>query len=456
MTSLYDSDLETGVQRDALVSGDVPVAVYGLGKMGLPVAAALADVTGNVIGADIDPDVAASVNRGECHVVGEPGLDELVAATVSDSALRATSSPNDAAEDATIHVIVVPTLLNEVNQPDLSAVTSVLDAIATGLSPGDAVFLESTVPPRTCTDLVVPRLAEQSGLGADEFGVAFCPERTLSGRALEDIRRAYPKLVGGVDAESARVAELLYDEVTENDVIVLADATTAEATKVFGGIYRDVNIALANEFARHADSLGIDTRGAIDAANSQPHCHILSPGPGVGGHCIPVYPYFLIEEFDVHAPLIRIARAINDEMSAYTVDRLRDGLSDSGQTLEDATVLVLGATYRPGVPELRNSPAISITERLAQLGASVYTCDPLLDENGPLVGELVALDEAASLNPDGVIVVTPHEAFTDIEWDSFDPTIVVDCHDAIDLEGTSHLEYTIGHPAPIGGESDVA
>lgn len=453
---LYGSDGETDIQRNALISGEIPIAVYGLGKMGLPVAAVLADVTGNVIGADIDPNVAESVDRGECHVVGEPGLDELVADAVSDGSLSATSSPSDAASAGRIHVIVVPTLLSEDNRPDLSAVRGVLDDIATGLDPGDTVLLESTVPPRTCIDLVGPRLAERSGLERGEFGVAFCPERTLSGRALEDIRRAYPKIVGGVDDESARVARLLYDEVTENDVIVLDDATTAEAAKVFGGVYRDVNIALANEFARYADPFGIDVRAAIEAANSQPHCRILSPGPGVGGHCIPVYPYFLLEESDVHAPLIRIARLINDEMSTYTVDRLRDGLADSGDPLDGATVLVLGATYRPGIPELRNSPAISITERLARLGASVYTCDPLVDDIEPLAGELISLDDAASLNPDGVVVVTPHDAFTDFEWGAFDPTVVVDCHDAVDLDGSSHLEYTIGRPASNGGGSDGA
>lgn len=456
MIGLYGSEIEADVQRNALVSGEVPIAVYGLGKMGLPIAAVLADVTGNVTGADIDPDVAARVNSGECHVVGEPGLDELVSECVRDGSLSAVSTPSDAAREARIHVVVVPTLLSEDNRPDLSAVSAVVDDIATGLEPGDAVFLESTVPPRTCTDVVVPRLVDQSGLDPSDFGVAFCPERTLSGRALEDIRRAYPKIVGGVDEESARVAELLYDEVTENDVITLPDAATAEATKVFSGVYRDVNIALANEFARYTDALGIDTRAAIDAANTQPHCHILSPGPGVGGHCIPVYPYFLLEEFDVHAPLTRIARAVNDGMSTYTVERLREGLAESERSLEDATVLVLGATYRPDVPELRNSPAISITERLAQLGASVYSCDPLLDDIGPLAGELVSLEDAPSLDPDGVVVVTPHDAFTDIEWGSFDPAVVVDCHDAIDLEGTDHLECTIGRPSPIGGGSDVA
>ena len=143
-------------------------------------------------------------------------------------------------------------------------------------------------------------------------------------------------------------------------------------------------------------------------------------------------------------------------MSAFTVDRLRDGLADSGRALEDSTVLVVGATYRPGVPELLNSPAISITERLARLGASVHTCDPLLDDIGPLAGELIDLERAASLNPDGVVVVTPHDAFADFEWGSFDPAVVVDCHYAVDLEGTAHTEYTIGRPGPNGSGSDVA
>ncbi|WP_336023544.1 nucleotide sugar dehydrogenase [Halobellus salinisoli] len=459
MTGLYESDLTPSAQRDALVSGEVPIAVYGLGKMGLPVASVLADVTGSVIGADVDQDVVDAVRHGECHVTGEPGLPELVAEMVAADRLRAVSDPTEAAESAAVHVIVVPTLLDDSDEVDLSALGSVLRDIAAGLDPGDTVCLESTVPPRTCEDVVVPRLAGRSGLDPASFGVAFCPERTLSGRALTDIREAYPKVVGGVDDESTRVAALLYDEVTENDVITLPDATTAEATKVFSGVYRDVNIALANEFARYADELAIDVRDAISAANSQPHANILSPGPGVGGHCIPVYPHFLLSPFDVESPLTRVGRAVNESMPAFTVDLVRDALADAGVETADATVLLLGTTYRPGVAETRNSPALPIAEGLAKYGADVYSSDPVVDGPDQIAAEPVSLRQGLDLDPDAIVVVTPHEEFTSIDWANVEPTVVVDCHDALGLDGTAHAEYAIGSPrarATVAAEAGAA
>ncbi|MGQ4556063.1 nucleotide sugar dehydrogenase [Halobellus sp. GM3] len=446
MNGLYDADSPPEEQREALTGGDVPVAVYGLGKMGLPVAAVLADVTGAVVGADIDPAVVDAINDGECPVSGEPGLPALVGDAVGSGALRAVADPRLAAAEAAVHVVVVPTLLTEDDEPDLSALEAVLGDVATGLAPGDVVCVESTVPPRTCADVVDPWLAARSGLSTSDFGVAFCPERTLSGRALTDIREAYPKVVGGVDDESTRVAALLYDEVTENDVIALPDATTAEATKVFSGVYRDVNIALANEFARYADVLGIDVRDAIEAANSQPHARILSPGAGVGGHCIPVYPYFLLSAFDVHSPLTRVARAVNDSMPAFTVDLARDALDDAGTPTEDATVLLLGTTYRPGVAETRNSPALPIAEGLSRYGADVYCHDPVVDGPERIAAEPVTLDRGLALDPDAVVVVTPHEEFTTLAWDRVAPTVVIDCQDAVDLDGTDHAAYTIGRP----------
>ncbi|WP_081927250.1 nucleotide sugar dehydrogenase [Halobellus rufus] len=446
MTGLYGSDLGPAAQRIALLNGDVPIAVYGLGKMGLPVASVLADVTGSVVGADIDEDVVDAVRRGECPVSGEPGLPELLSDVVDAGRLDAVSDPAEAADDAAIHVVVVPTLVDDDGEVDLSALGAVLEDVAAGLDPGDTVCIESTVPPRTCADVVVPTLAGRSGLSETSFGVAFCPERTLSGRALEDIREAYPKVVGGVDEESTRVAALLYDEVTDNDVITLDDATTAEAMKVFSGVYRDVNIALANEFARYADAMEIDVRDAISAANSQPHSKILSPGPGVGGHCIPVYPHFLLSTFDVESPLTRVGRAVNESMPAFTVDLVRDALADAGTETAEATVLLLGTTYRPGVAETRNSPAVPIAEGLAKRGADVYSSDPLVDGPDRIAAEPVPLQRGLDLNPDAIVVVTPHEEFASIDWADVEPTIVVDCHDALDLEGTRHAGYAIGSP----------
>jgi len=413
---LYNSSAPTDVQRDSFTSGAVPVAVYGLGKMGLPLASVYAEVTGNVTGADIDPTVVEGINNGRCHVKREPGLPTLVDKLVVAESLEATTKPTEAAAAASVHVIIVPTPITNNKQPDISILESVLIDIGAELSSGDIVLIECTVPPRTTAETAVPILQERSGLEADEFGLAFCPERTSSGRALEDIRGAYPKVVGGVDEESTRVAELIYTEINSKGVIRVSDATTAEAVKVFEGLYRDVNIGLANELATLTDEFGIDVNEAIDVANTQPYCNIHNPGPGVGGHCIPFYPYFVIEPFEGETQLLETARAVNDRMPAFTVEKLREELSAEGNSLSDASVLILGLTYRPGVEEIRASPSLDIASELTAAGADVYGVDPLLNDTSEFDLTQLDLSEVYSQQFDAVIMVTPHDDFEAINW----------------------------------------
>jgi UDP-N-acetyl-D-mannosaminuronic acid dehydrogenase len=441
-TGLYGSSQSESRQRDRLTSGEFPVAVYGLGKMGLPLAAVYAETTGNAIGVDVDPGVVDAVADGESHVVGEPGLDALVAQQVDAGRLAATTDGPGAAETARIHVIIVPTLLDDDDEPDLSTVESVADDIAAGLAPGDLVIAESTLPPGTCRDVLEPHLAAESGLERDEFGLAFCPERTSSGTALRDIRGRYPKVVGGVDDESTRAAAIVYDELSENDVHTVSDATTAEAVKVFEGIYRDVNIGLANELGRLADELGISVREAIDTANDLPMCQLHDPGPGVGGHCIPYYPHFLLDRTDEPMDLTRTARRVNDRMPSVVVDRLERDLERVDTDLAGAAVVVLGLTYRPGVAETRASPAIGVIDTLLERGANVAGVDPLVDP-ADYGARPVATDDLTEESFDAAVIVTPHETFDRIDWDALEATIVVDGRDAVDLSETAHRAYVV-------------
>ncbi|MFW5937819.1 MAG: nucleotide sugar dehydrogenase [Halanaeroarchaeum sp.] len=447
-TGLYGSIRSAAKQRAAFTGGEVPVAVYGLGKMGLPLAAVFAEVTGNVVGADIDDAVVDRVNAGESHVTREPGLPDLVETVVERDALRAVSNPVEAARRAGVHVLMVPTLLTDDDAPDLSTLLAATRDVATGLSPGDLVIVESTVPPGTTEDRIVPRLAEVSGLEAGEFGAAACPERTSSGRALQDVRGAYPKVVGGVDEESTRIATLIYDEVSDNRVITTPDARTAEAVKVFEGVYRDVNIALANQFSRYAEVADVDVNAAIEVANTQPYCDIHDPGPGVGGHCIPVYPHFLLQSFDVESPLLSVARTVNDGMPAHTVATLESILEDGGEKLRDATVLVLGLTYRGNVAEIRNAPSIPITRMLQNRGATVMACDPVLDDWSAFDGvERVPAGSVEDRTADAVLVLADHDEFESLDWSEIAAPI---------LDGRSVLEaidsdapvYTIGGRRP--------
>ena len=448
---LYGTLAPTEHRSRSFGNGEIPVAVYGLGKLGLPVAATLAEASGNVVGADVDPTVVRTLEQGRSPVDGEPGLDELVDRVVGDGSLRVVQDPGEAASAASIHVIVVPTLLDDENEPDLAALIAATSSIAAGLDPGDLVLLESTVPPGTTAEMLEPSLAAASGLDPSEFGVAFCPERISSGRALHDIRKAYPKVVGGTDEAATEAAALVYEHVTENEVIETT-ATTAEAIKVFGGVYRDVNIALANEFARYADAIGVDVDEVREAANTVPVTSILEPGIGVGGHCIPVYPHFLTKAHAVDGPVIPAARALNDDMPAYAVDRLADELAAEGVDLGDATVVLFGLAYRGDVAEIRYSPAVEIAELLAQFGTEVLAVDPVLDEATATTvpAERVSVGTAAAASPDAAVYATDHSAFERTDWTAFDPMVVLDGRNALDLAGTEHRHCRIGDgdPAP--------
>ncbi len=446
---LYGSQATEQEQREALTAGAYPVAVYGLGKMGLPLAAVYADVTGNTTGVDVDESVVETVRAGDCHVSREPGLDDLVADVVERDALSASQDPTAAARDARIHVLMVPTLLTESDEPDLSMLDAAVESIGEGLDPGDLVIVESTVPPRTTADRVVPMLAEASGLDPSEFGAAACPERTVSGQALADIRGTHPKVVGGVDSESTRAAALVYGEITSNEVVACQDAATAAAVKVFEGVYRDVNIALANQLALYAESMDIDVTEAIDVANTQPFCEIHDPGPGVGGHCIPVYPYFLAESFDVDAPLLRTARDVNDRMPLHTVELLTAVLATHGIDGREPSILLLGLTYKANVAELRHAPAVEIAAHLTDTGVSVAACDPLLDDwretDHPELADVppVEVTELVETDPDAVVLVTPHDEFTDLDWNVFDAP-VIDGRRALDPEAVAAPLYAVG------------
>jgi UDP-N-acetyl-D-mannosaminuronic acid dehydrogenase len=439
---LYGTERPTAEQRAAVTQGQVPVAVYGLGKMGLPLAAVFARVTGNTIGVDVDQRVVDTINAGRCHVEREPGLAAMIDRTVSDASLVAVTNGERAARRARVHVIIVPTLVDESGSPDLSTLRAATETVAAGLEPGDMVCIESTVPPTTCEEVVEPLLITESDCEPGSFGLAFCPERTASGRALRDIGGAYPKVVGGIDDESTRVANLLYDIVTENEVIPTSDPTTAEAVKVFEGVYRDVNIALANELATYADELAIDVREAIQTANTQPFCDLHEPGPGVGGHCIPYYPYFLIEGLDTASPLLSMAREVNDSMPAYTAREVIEGLHRADVSPGDAVVGILGIAYRPGVQETRESPGLAIADLLETVGITVRAADPVVDVTDHGLEPLDAIDGNAL---DAVVMVTDHEEFETIPWQRLDQLVIVDGRDAVDVpESEPHIS-TIGN-----------
>jgi len=355
----------------------VRIAVVGLGHIGLPLAVQYAGRGHEVLGIDIADWVVESVNRGESPHRDEEALIEGVPRLVAAGRLRAASWDGaDALREAEAAIVIVPVVVDAERQIDFGPIDAATAELARRIGPGTLVIYETTLPVGTTRGRFGPALAAGSGLelGRDLF-LAFSPERVLVGRVLADLRR-YPKIVGGTSEESTRRAVELYRSVLDEgtDVWAVASAETAEMTKLAETTYRDVNIAYANELARYATRHGIDVMEVIGAANSQPYSHIHQPGVGVGGHCIPVYPHFLFND-DPELRIPPLARQINEEMGAFTVDLIEDRVG----SLDGASVVVLGIAYRGDVKEDAFSSAFRLRDELLAAGARVYAHDPYYD-----------------------------------------------------------------------------
>jgi UDP-N-acetyl-D-glucosamine dehydrogenase len=349
------------------------VIVVALGKVGLPLAARIALAGHEVVGCDVDRRVVDCVNAGEPPFPNEAGLPEALAETVADGRLRAvTDTAAAVAEGADLVVAIPPLIVDAAARPDWGILDAVVDDVGRGLQPGTVVSVETTVPVGTTRDRVAPALAARSGLEPErDFHTIFSPERIFSGRAIRDLD-AYPKLVGGLSAEGEQRGIELYASFLDAEVRGLGSAEAAELSKLAETTYREINIAFANELARYADRLGIDVLSVIDAANSQPYSHVHRPGIAVGGHCIPVYPRFLLAG-DPESQLPRTAHDINSSMPAYAADLLGE--------VAGRRVLILGVSYRGGVKETAFSGAFGLRDALLARGADVVAADPLFDED---------------------------------------------------------------------------
>ena len=366
------------------------IAVVALGKIGLPLAVqfAAADPAHEVVGVDVDQRVVDTVNRGEEPFPGEAHLAEKLAELVPAGRLRATTDYAEAVPGADAVVVVVPLFVDEATgQPDFGWMDGATRSLAQHLTPGTLVSYETTLPVGTTRDRWRSMIEEISGLvespadGSEGFWLVFSPERVLTGRVFADLRR-YPKLVGGLtDAGAARAVDfyeavLDFDERPDlprpNGVWDLGSAEAAEMAKLAETTYRDVNIGLANQFARFADSAGIDVHRVIEASNSQPYSHIHRPGIAVGGHCIPVYPRLYLST-DADATVVRTAREANAAMPEYAVSRAESLLG----SLEGLRVVVLGASYRGRVKETAFSGVFATVDALRSRGAEVLVHDPM-------------------------------------------------------------------------------
>lgn len=384
------------------------ICILGLGYIGLPTASMFATHGMRVIGVDINSHIVQVLNGGEVHIE-EVGLKTIVQAAMKSGSLVVKSAP----ESADVFIIAVPTPINPDKTADMRAVVSATESILPHLRAGNLVVLESTSPPRTTVDLVKPVL-ERSGLKAgQDFLLAYSPERVLPGQILKELVEN-ARVIGGIDRASAEAGRDLYAAFVKGE-IVLTDATTAEMVKLMENTFRDVNIALANEFALIAEKLDVNVWEAIDIANRHPRVKILRPGPGVGGHCIAIDPWFLVEVAPEEARLVCQARLVNDGMPNHVVETAKRVLIG----IERPVVACLGLTFKPDVDDTRESPAVEIVQELIAAGYIVRTFDPHVNEMPVLVEHMVASMPEAVKGADAAIILVDHTEFRSLTPEAF-------------------------------------
>lgn len=410
------------------------ISMIGLGYIGLPTATLFASRKKRVIGVDINQHAVDTVNQGRIHIV-EPELDILVRAAVIEGYLRATTRPKPA--DA--FLIAVPTPFTDGHKPDTSYIEAAARAIAPVLEKGNLVILESTSPVGT-TEKLAGWLADarpdlsfpQQAAEAADIQIAYCPERVLPGRVVHELV-ANDRVIGGMTRTATYMAAALYKTFVQGE-LVATNARTAEMCKLTENAFRDVNIAFANELSIICDKLDINVWELISLANRHPRVNILQPGAGVGGHCIAVDPWFIVDTSPDEARIIRTAREVNDHKPEWVLEKVKIAVADvlssrPGATMADIKVACLGLAFKPDIDDLRESPALEITESVAKLGCQVLAVEPNIDalpETLALPNLTLASMHDALAIADVLCVLVRHRGFIEIETEIRSRAKIVD------------------------------
>ncbi|MDO5668212.1 MAG: UDP-N-acetyl-D-mannosamine dehydrogenase [Alcaligenaceae bacterium] len=405
------------------------VCVIGLGYIGLPTAATFAAHGVKVIGVDVNERAVNLINQGKVHII-EPDLDAIVRDVVSGGKLRAQTTPDFA--DA--YVVAVPTPFKNAHEPDLAYIETASKALAPFLKPGNLVILESTSPVGA-TELMSAWLSEQRpdltfpqthGEEADIL-IAHCPERVLPGKVLQELI-SNDRIVGGMSEKSAHASVELYKTFVKGDCIT-TNARTAEMCKLTENSFRDVNIAFANELSIICEKLDINVWELIQLANRHPRVNILQPGPGVGGHCIAVDPWFIVSRTPDEARLIRTAREVNDDKPEWVINQVKIKIADFLQanpdkTIKDITIACYGLAFKPDIDDLRESPALSITKKLAEQGLNILAIEPNIEElpkGMPENVKLISIDDKDSA--DIHLILVDHKEFKKVVFTNEQQTV---------------------------------
>ena len=401
------------------------ISVVGLGYIGLPTAIVLAQAGHHVKGYDVKKEVRDHLANGQIHIV-EQGLQEAFSEVFQKRALEIT----DTLEAADVYLLCVPTpfLDGEEKKADLSYVKAAASLVADVLKEGDLVILESTVPPYT-TQMMTRLLAEKSGLKEDQFYTAHCPERVLPGKILYELAHN-DRIIGSQDPLAAAMTKDLYETFVKEGHCLVCDDVTAEMCKLVENTYRDINIAFANQLSEICHTAGIYVHQLIALANRHPRVNILAPGLGVGGHCLAVDPWFLVEKFKAEASLIKEARIINDEKPFWVMNQVLDELQQD----TSKKIAILGMTYKPDIDDLRESPSIHLAHALKEKGYFVMGCEPNTDAQEAAGIPLASLNDCIE-QCDYLIIAQAHRPFLESKAKA-----LILRHPHFDCIGFEHME----------------
>ncbi|MBD0359565.1 MAG: nucleotide sugar dehydrogenase, partial [Nitrososphaeraceae archaeon] len=446
-------------------SGAFKIAVYGLGHIGSALASVWLRQGAHVIGVDKSSRVLENAKIGKTHLL-EPGVNEAFTQGIEDDRFEVYEDLVKASLDSYFKMICVPVLATN-GSADLTAIKDVAKSIGKGLKKFDVVALNPSVPPGTTEEVVLPILEKESGFKAEtDFYMIYNPERIYEGRAIEDIEQRYPAIISGVGVRSLNIGTIIYSIIFKKGVIAMSSIRTAETEKLLEGVYRDVNIALANELAKFCEKVGIDFWEARDAANSQPFCHIHKPGVGVGGACIPVYPQFILhtaDQMNIDCNITRMGRNINDSMPSYSVERATELLKEQEEKnnrkkqgkehLEkdftnkgELIITLLGLAFRGGVSDTRLSPTYKVIEEFQKLKVKeIRIHDPLIINDPSLSGKqniiLTSNLNEAIQGTDLVMLIADHPEYRTLTPDDLGGAPIYDGRGILDRSKFDHSAF---------------
>jgi nucleotide sugar dehydrogenase len=406
---------------DEVNQGHIKFAVIGLGRIGLPTASMIAKSKIPTVGIDININLVEKINQGKVLVNDEPGLEEILNEVIKNEFLKATSELEEGIKNADVIVCCLPTpIKKESNSTNYEFLIKGFKSISKVMKKNVLIIIESTVGPNVIEKQIIPTIEQISGFRAGiEFGIVSCPERANPFTIIKDFDKI-PRVIGGINKKSTRIAEIIYNKVFNTDIVTVSDCKTANAVKVVENVFRDVNVAFMNEIAIYCDKLGIDVIELLDACKTKYNFLPHYPGIGVGGPCLPVNPYQLFDHFPNNDSLeiVKIARKINSEMPNYTIKVLLDTINEIGKKINECQITILGVSYKPNVKDIQHSPIKIIVKYFEENNIKIKIYDPLFkDENVfSIKCEKNILDSID--NSDAIILCTAHDEFFDFNFSS--------------------------------------